>query len=133
MAHRQRHVDPSRRHRAHRRRPRLLALGRGALLLGAGIAMVYPTFLATIGDVAHPLWRASSVGVYRLWRDGGFAVGALLAGAIADALGMAAAIWAVVALTAVSGLVVAARMYETHRRTPNAADLTPEPPAFGLV
>ncbi|HET6874110.1 MAG TPA: MFS transporter [Acidimicrobiales bacterium] len=87
----------------------------GALLLGAGTAMVYPTLLAAIGDVAHPTWRASSVGVYRLWRDGGFAVGALLAGVIADAFGLAAAIWTVAGLTAASGLVVALRMYETRR------------------
>ncbi|MFI5042175.1 MAG: hypothetical protein ACHQNA_10070, partial [Acidimicrobiales bacterium] len=77
--------------------------------------------LATIGDVAHPTWRARSVGVYRLWRDGGFAVGALLAGIIADLFGITAAIWAVAALTAASGVVVAVRMYETHRRTPNPA------------
>jgi MFS family permease len=77
--------------------------------------MVDPTLLAAIGDVAHPAWRASSVGVYRLWRDGGFAVGALLAGIIADVLGMAATIWAVAALIAASGLVVALRMFETHR------------------
>jgi MFS family permease len=76
--------------------------------------MVYPTLLAAIGDVAHPTWRAASIGVYRLWRDGGFAVGALLAGAIADWLGLAAAIWAVAALTGLSGVVVAVRMYETH-------------------
>ncbi|HMQ24668.1 MAG TPA: MFS transporter, partial [Acidimicrobiales bacterium] len=56
-----------------------------AVLLGAGTAMVYPTLLAAIGDVAHPTWRARSVGIYRLWRDGGFAVGALLAGVLADA------------------------------------------------
>jgi MFS family permease len=87
----------------------------GAMLLGAGTAMVYPTLLAAIGDVAHPQWRASSVGVYRLWRDGGFAVGALLAGVIADLLGPRAAIWTVAALTAASGVVVAVRMYETHR------------------
>jgi MFS family permease len=86
----------------------------GAVLLGLGTAMVYPTLLAAIGDVAHPTWRASSVGVYRLWRDGGFAVGALLAGIVADALGLAAAIWTVAALTAASGAVVAVRMYETH-------------------
>jgi MFS family permease len=85
-----------------------------ALLLGAGTAMVYPTLLAVIGDVAHPTWRASAVGVYRLWRDTGFAVGALLAGVIADRLGMPAAIWAVAALTGASGLVVLVRMYETH-------------------
>ena len=86
----------------------------GAVLLGVGTAMVYPTLLAAIGDVAHPTWRASSVGVYRLWRDGGFAVGALLAGGVADVLGLAAAIWTVSAITALSGIVVAARMYETH-------------------
>jgi MFS family permease len=83
--------------------------------------MVYPTLLAAIGDVAHPTWRASAVGVYRLWRDAGFAVGALVAGVLADLLGLATAIWAVAALTAASGLVVALRMYETHRRMPLAA------------
>ena len=93
----------------------------GALVLGAGTAMVYPTLLAAIGDVAHPTWRASSVGVYRLWRDGGFGVGALLAGIIADSFGITAAIWAVAVLTAASGIVVAVRMYETHRAQPGAA------------
>lgn len=85
-----------------------------AVLLGAGTAMVYPTLLAAIGDVAHPSWRARSVGVYRLWRDGGFAVGAVLAGIIADAFSILSAIWVVAALTAASGLVVAVRMYETR-------------------
>ena len=60
----------------------------GAVLLGVGTAMVYPTLLAAIGDVAHPSWRASAVGVYRLWRDLGYAVGALLAGVTADAFGL---------------------------------------------
>ena len=59
-----------------------------AAALGAGTAMVYPTLLAVIGDVAHPAWRARAVGVYRLWRDGGFAAGALLAGVLADAFGL---------------------------------------------
>jgi len=86
-----------------------------AILLGAGTAMVYPTLLAAVGDVAHPAWRARAVGVYRLWRDGGFAVGALLAGVLADAYGIPTAIWVVAGLTAASGLVVAVRMYETHR------------------
>jgi MFS family permease len=85
-----------------------------AVLLGVGTAMVYPTLLAAVGDVAHPAWRARSVGVYRLWRDGGFAVGALVTGLIADAFGILTAIWVVAALTAVSGLVVAIRMYETR-------------------
>jgi MFS family permease len=90
----------------------------GAIVLGAGTAMVYPTLLAAVGDVAHPNWRARSVGVYRLWRDAGFAVGALLAGILADLISITAAIWAVAALTAASGLLVAARMYETHRASP---------------
>ncbi|MEV4285544.1 MFS transporter [Nonomuraea bangladeshensis] len=85
-------------------------------LLGAGTAMVYPTLLAAIGDVAHPSWRARAVGVYRLWRDGGFAVGALVAGVVADLFGIPQAIWTVAALTAASGLIVALRMDETHRR-----------------
>lgn len=84
-------------------------------LLGAGTAMVYPTLLAAIGDVAHPAWRAKSVGIYRLWRDGGFAVGALLAGILADAFDIPTAIWFVAVLTALSGTVVAFRMYETHQ------------------
>jgi MFS family permease len=82
-------------------------------MLGLGTAMVYPTLLATIADVADPAWRGSAIGVYRLWRDLGFAIGALLAGVIADALGMAPAIAAVAALTAASGLVVLVRMRET--------------------
>ena len=94
----------------------------GGALLGVGTAMVYPTLLAAIGDVAHPSWRASSVGVYRLWRDLGYAVGALLAGVTADAFGLPAAMWVVAALTFVSGLVVVLRMTETLRRAPaNAA------------
>ena len=81
-----------------------------AVLLGLGTAMVYPALLAAIGDVAHPTWRARSVGIYRLWRDGGFAIGALLSGLLADLYGIPAAIVTVAALTATSGLVVAVRM-----------------------
>jgi MFS family permease len=84
--------------------------------LGIGTAMVYPTLLAAVGDVAHPTWRGSAVGIYRLWRDLGYAVGALLAGALADAFGMGAAIGVVAALTAASGAVVALRMPETLPR-----------------
>jgi MFS family permease len=84
-----------------------------AALLGVGTAMVYPTLLAVIGDVAHPSWRGTATGIYRLWRDSGYAVGALLAGAIADAFGMKAAIAAVGALTLGSGMTVAMRMPET--------------------
>ena len=85
-----------------------------AVGLGAGTAMAYPTLLASVADVAHPAWRARAVGVYRLWRDLGFAVGALLTGVLADTIGLRGAIWAVAALTAASGLLVSVRMYETH-------------------
>jgi len=98
-----------------------LGFAAGAALLGIGTAMVYPTLLAAIGDVAHPSWRASSVGVYRLWRDLGYAIGALLAGITADALGLPSAMWIVAALTFGSGLVVAVRMRETLRRPPSEA------------
>ncbi|WP_307857133.1 MFS transporter [Pseudarthrobacter albicanus] len=84
-----------------------------AVLLGAGTAMVYPALLAAVGDVAHPAWRARSVGVYRLWRDGGFAVGALLSGLLADAYGIPAAVAVVAVLTALSGIIVALRMRRT--------------------
>ncbi|MFV2073355.1 MAG: MFS transporter [Thermoanaerobaculales bacterium] len=84
-------------------------------LLGVGTALVYPTLLAAVGDVAHPRWRASAVGVYRLWRDMGFAVGALLTGIIADLIDPPAAIWTVAVLTAASGVLVAVRMRETHQ------------------
>lgn len=85
----------------------------GAVLMGFGTALVYPTLLAAIGDVAHPSWRAGSVGVYRLWRDSGYAAGAVLAGFVADSFGFAPAIVTIGVLTAISGLVVAARMRET--------------------
>lgn len=85
----------------------------GAVLLGAGTAMVYPALLAVVGDVAHPTWRASAVGVYRLWRDLGYAAGALIAGVAADLFGLRPALWIVAGLTLASGLVAAGRMKET--------------------
>jgi MFS family permease len=88
----------------------------GSILLGLGTAMVYPTLLATIGDVVPPGWRASAVGVYRLWRDLGYAAGAVLSGVTADLLGLPSAIWLVAAVTLASGLVVAFRLAETHPR-----------------
>ncbi len=84
-----------------------------AALLGLGTAMVYPTLLAAIAYVAHPRWRGSAVGVYRLWRDSGYAVGALVAGVITDLVGMAWAIGVVAGLTLLSGVLVAGRMPET--------------------
>ncbi|MGH8986494.1 MAG: MFS transporter [Acidimicrobiia bacterium] len=83
-----------------------------ALAMGFGTALVYPTLIAAIGDRAHPAWRASAVGVYRLWRDLGYAVGGLVVGFTADALGSRSAILVVAALTAASGIVVSARMRE---------------------
>jgi MFS family permease len=88
----------------------------GGVLLGIGTAMVYPTLLAAIGDVALPSWRASSVGVYRLWRDSGYVVGALLAGLTADLVGISGAVWLVAAITFASGVIVAVRMDGTLRR-----------------
>jgi len=102
---------------------RFAGFAAGAALLGVGTAMVYPTLLAAIGDVAHPSWRASSVGVYRLWRDLGYAFGALLAGVTADALGLSSAMWIVATLTFGSGLVVAGRMRETLRKLEASAQV----------
>ena len=87
----------------------------GTVLLGAGTAMVYPTLLAVVGDVAHPAWRGRAVGVYRVWRDLGYAVGAVLGGIVADLVGLHAAVWVAAAISAGSAAVVAVRMYETHR------------------
>ncbi|KXX63014.1 MULTISPECIES: MFS transporter [unclassified Rhodococcus (in: high G+C Gram-positive bacteria)] len=86
----------------------------GTVLLGAGTAMVYPTLLAVIGDVAHPAWRGRAVGIYRVWRDSGYAVGAILGGVVADLMGLHAAVWVAAAVSAASALAVAVRMYETH-------------------
>ena len=88
-----------------------------AVALGLGTAMVYPTLLAAVADVADPAWRGSAIGVYRLWRDLGFAVGAVVAGVLADAAGMTTAIIAVGALTIGSGVVVALRMPEAPRQS----------------
>jgi MFS family permease len=88
-----------------------------AVAIGLGTALVYPTLLAAVGDAAHPSWRAAAVGVYRLWRDLGYAVGALIAGVLADLFGLSSAIVVVSAITAFSGLVVALRMRETHIRS----------------
>lgn len=103
----------------------------GAILLGVGTAMVYPTLLATIGDVAHPEWRASAVGVYRLWRDGGYAIGALLAGIIADLLGLHWAIGAVGVLTLASGVLVAMVMTETLAAQQSTAPASAAQPVAG--
>jgi len=79
-----------------------------AMLLGAGTAMVYPTLIAAVSDNSQPRDRARIVSVYRFWRDFGFALGAILAGVLADLISAQAAIVAVAVLTAASGLFVAA-------------------------
>jgi MFS family permease len=86
------------------------AFATASVLFGIGTAMVYPTLLAAIGDVAHPLWRASAVGTYRMWRDLGYAAGAVLAGLLADGLGLRAAIAATAAITFASGVLALVRM-----------------------
>jgi MFS family permease len=85
----------------------------GAVLVGAGTALVYPTLIAAVGDVAHPRWRATAVGVYRLWRDTGYVVGGILGGIVADALDLRAAVWAMAGLSVASAVVVAVRMAPT--------------------
>jgi MFS family permease len=89
----------------------------GAVVIGIGTALVYPTLIAAVGDVAHPRWRATAVGVYRLWRDTGYVVGALLGGVVADVFDLRAAVWVVAILSVISGVVVAIRM---HPRDPSA-------------
>jgi len=86
----------------------------GAIGLGAGTAMAYPTLLAAVSDVARPEWRASAVGVYRFWRDSGFVVGAILSGTLADLFGLAPAVGVVAGVTALGAGLVAIRMYETR-------------------
>jgi MFS family permease len=90
----------------------------GAVALGAGTALVYPTLLAAIGDAVHPEERATSLGVYRFWRDAGAMAGALLAGALADLFGFGAAIQAVAALTVASGAVAALTLQGERRVAP---------------
>jgi MFS family permease len=85
----------------------------GSVLLGLGTAMVYPAMLAAVGDVAHPLWRATSLGVYRFWRDLGYAVGALMAGVVATMFGLVWAVHAAGFLTFASSIVTWMLMTET--------------------
>jgi MFS family permease len=98
-----------------------------AVALGVGTAMVYPTLLAAVGDVADPSWRSTAVGVYRFWRDVGYVGGALVAGVLADAYGVPTAIVAVGLLTMATGALVAARMPETRRRAASAGRPMPAP------
>jgi MFS family permease len=96
----------------------------GSVLLGFGTAMVYPALLAAVGDVAHPAWRATSIGIYRFWRDLGYAVGALMAGVVAAFLGLVWAVHVAGILTALSGLLTWAQMHETLPRVSMTAEGT---------
>ena len=93
----------------------------GAFLLGAGTSLVYPTLLAAISDAAHPDWRAAALGVYRFWRDSGYALGALIGGITAAIASLDAAVTVAAILTATSGLLAWACMDETHPRLPARA------------
>ena len=95
----------------------------GALvILGVGTALVYPTLLAAVGDIAQPSWRGVAVGVYRLWRDLGYVAGALLAGFLADAFGIPFAINVIAVITIASGVAVAVRL-----RDPRVPSSVPVP------
>jgi MFS family permease len=84
-----------------------------AAAIGVGMALLYPSLLVTIGDVSHPLWRGTSLGVYRMWRDSGYAFGALLIGLISDTLGFNYGFYFTALVMFVSGVIVALWMYET--------------------
>lgn len=85
----------------------------GSVLLGIGTAMVYPALLAAVSDTAHPNWRASSLGVYRFWRDMGYAIGALMAGIVGSFFGLEWAVHIAGFITLISGIIVWIRMKET--------------------
>jgi len=120
-AHRRRNAAASRRNRHGRRHHRFHPMDDCGHLDGCGHRHGLPGAARRHRRRRPPTWRARAVGVYRLWRDLGYAVGALLAGITADLLGLRAAIWLIAAITAASGLVVAIRMYETHQRITAAA------------
>ena len=93
-----------------------------AALTGVGMALLYPTLIAAVGDISHPDWRGSSLGVYRFWRDLGYGIGALLLGLVADTFGaFEAGFWFTAGAMVLSGLWVAIGMKETRLR-PNTAD-----------
>lgn len=98
----------------------LLAGLLSAVALGLGTAMVYPALIASVSDHAHPAWRANALGTYRFWRDVGYAVGALVAGVLADALGLNETVIAAAVLTAASGLLAAPWITEHRPGAPPA-------------
>jgi MFS family permease len=114
----------------------LLVLGTSNLLwyaaviiMGLGTGMVYPTLLAAVSDLAHPAWRASALGVYRLWRDSGYAFGAVVGGVLSDLFSLQVAVLAIAALTALSSAVTFFLLPETAPRRKRQALLSDERPA----
>lgn len=101
----------------------------GATLMGLGMALVYPNLISAVSDVAQPTWRGGALGIYRLWRDGGYAVGPLFLGGIAMVGGLSAALWASVILMFISSLTVVFLFRETeaaHRSSPPVWEARPE-------
>lgn len=101
----------------------------GAIVMGIGMALVYPNLISAVSDVAHPSWRGGALGIYRLWRDGGYALGPLLLGGIALIGGITAAFWATVSLMALSGFLVLFIFHEaepTHCHQAPACESHPE-------
>lgn len=86
----------------------------GASVMGMGMALVYPNMISAVSDVADPSWRGGALGIYRLWRDGGYAIGPLLLGAIAVVAGLVAAFWTTAILMALSTIFVLAFFDETE-------------------
>lgn len=86
-----------------------------SVVLGLGTALVYPTFLAAVADYTHPTQRAKSIGIFRLWRDLGYAVGAVITGIIADTLGLLTSVGTIASLTLISALIILIRMNKTPR------------------
>ena len=86
-----------------------------ALLMGVGMALLYPNLIAAVADIAHPSWRSSALGTYRYWRDTGYAIGALVLGLVAQARGaVEPAFWVTAGWLVLSGLWVLVRAQETH-------------------
>ncbi len=79
-------------------------------ILGLGTALVYPTFLSAIAEATRPGQRAESIGVFRLWRDLGYAMGAILSGIIADLFGVEYSVLTIGIITILSAMVIQFRM-----------------------
>lgn len=93
-----------------------------AAVAGVGMALLYPTLIASVSDISHPSWRSSSLGVYRFWRDTGYGIGALVIGIAADLTGaMETGFWLTAIAMGLSGLWVLLAAEETHPRL-NPAD-----------